>query len=409
MTGNDPTAMAFERGPLIDSRLSNNLPSLLDQSDPLSFEKILWTDLTKNPSRPSLSPLNRLFATDDPSGHHPSRSVNSTRSNNAYNHYWCTVCEEPKSYKDSGNWKKHEKEHETIFICGLDDAAENSKASQNHASKSFTCKRRDIMVNHLYKSHGIVEAHHGRDLADRWRHTVKKQAWSCGFCISTFLTFQDRLKHVDIEHFRKHQSIHEWDLNKVILGLLQQPRMETAWKTRTALLPPWVDPENLAWDKATAKDLRVTLEIGPTDDHHANTLADAAYSASNRNDGSWPLIGTTHANRSSHATAQASFLPSLDQFQATPALTSDSGLHHCLNSAITGSTAHHISGDPSFAGAPTSAFPLGHTVEPWMPASDTEGRVDRNELIFNPSQNWTSVSGPGTFLNGYEQSESYGG
>ena len=264
------------------------------------------------------------------------------------------------------------------------------------------------MVNHLNKSHGITEAHEGRELADQWRHTVKKQAWSCGFCISLFLNFQDRLKHVDIEHFRKHQSIYEWDLNKVILGLLQQPKMDKAWKTRTALLPPWAYPENIAWDKATAKDLRATLEIGPSDDHHANTLANAAYSTSNLNDGSWPLIGTTHVNRNLDTTAQTSFFPSLDQYQAIPALTSDSGLHHRPTSAITDSTLQYVSGDPSFAGAPTSAFPSGNMVEPWMPAPDTEDRVDGSGLIFNPSQSWTSVSGPGTFLNGYEQSDRYG-
>lgn len=405
-----PTSHAPQRSFQSGSGSGIVIPSLRAQPKQSPAEATLGTDATAtglsqlipNPWRPHLG-------TDDLPGHTSGRSVNSTRSNKAENHYWCTVCEELKSFKDNGNWKKHEKEHETIFVCGLDDAAESSRAGQSYNSKSYTCKRRDIMVNHLNKSHGITETQEGRDLADQWRHTLKKQAWSCGFCISLFLTFQDRLKHVDVEHFRRHQSIHEWDLNKVILGLLQQPKMQKVWQTRTAFLPPWVDPENLVWDKVTAKDLRAALEIGPSNDHHANTLADAAYSASNPNEESWPLIGTTHANRLSDATAQAGSFPSLDYIQPTPALTSDSDLHHRPNSAITGSTAHLVSGDPSFAGPPTSAFPLGNTLEPWMPASDTEGRVDRNGLIFNPSQSWTSASEPGIFLNGYEQSGSCGG
>lgn len=410
MIGNDPTPMAFERGPSIDSGLGNNLSSSLEESDLASFETQLWThSAEKDPSQGELNPISRQFATDDLSGHRSGRSVNSTRPKNAENHYWCTVCVEPNSYKDSGNWKKHEKEHETIFVCELNDAAESGKEGQSHASKAFTSKRRDVMVNHLNKSHGIVEAHRGRNLADQWRHTVKKQAWSCGFCVSLFLTFQDRLKHVDVEHFRRHQSIHEWDLNKVILGLLQQPKMEKAWKTRTASLPSWVHPGNIAWGKAIAKELRATLEIGPSDDHHASTLADAAYFASEPNEGSWLRDATNHANRHSDVTAQASFLSSPDHYQAIPALTSDSGLYHRSSSATRGSTAHLVSNDPSFIGAPTTTFGLDNTVEPAISSFDDNLSIDYDALLFNPSQSWASASEPGTFFNSNEQSNSYAG
>lgn len=252
------------------------------------------------------------------------------------------------------------------------------------------------MVNHLNKLHGIMDAHRGRELADQWRHTVGKRAWSCGFCIAIFSTFQDRLKHIDIKHFREHQSIHEWDLNKVILGLLQQPKMENAWKTRTALLTPWAHPENFAWNKAVAKDLRAELERGPSDDHHANTLADAVYSASESNGGSWSQSGTTHAIPHSDAMEQLSLLSSPNPYQATSALTSDSGLYHRPSSATMDSTAHLMPSDPSYVGAPTSTSPLGNTLEPAMPS-------------LNHSQSWTSASETETFFNGYEPSGSYGG
>ena len=365
---------------------------------------------TSAPSSPPIvKPWGPHFPTVDSSPHTSSRSSNSTKPSNAENHYWCTVCEEPSSYKDSGNWKKHEKEHETIFVCGLDHAAEDPWAGQSHASKSFTCKRRDVMVNHLSKSHGIIEAHQGRDLADQWRHTMTKQAWSCGFCSSLFFTFQDRLKHVDVEHFRKHQSINEWDLNKVILGLLQQPKMERAWRARTASLPPWVHPENLAWDKASAQLLRATLEKGPSDDGHAITLADGAYSASRLNEASWFQSGVTPANRHADARTQANFRPSPSPYQVTPALTSGSGSYHRSSPAIKGSTAYLITSDTSSVEAPTSVFPLRNIINPSMPSLNDEGRVDHISLLSKPPQTWTSASEAVTFFNGRDLSERYDG
>ena len=257
------------------------------------------------------------------------------------------------------------------------------------------------MVNHLIKSHGITEARQGRDLADEWRHTVKKQAWSCGFCISLFLTFHDRLKHIDIEHFRRRQDIRDWDLNKVVLGLLKQPKMEKAWKTRLALLPPGVLPQDLAWDKIFAKDLREKLEIGPLNDHHATTLADAAFSARRSNEGSWVQSGVAHANPHSDATAQATFslLP----------VCYEAGSTYQPSSRITNSTAHLVSSDPLFVGAATSTFALGNAIEPAIPSYDDDNCVRHDTTFFNPSQSWTSGSETGTFFSGYEQSNGYAG
>lgn len=409
MIDNDSIAIAFEGDNSHNPGHHNNSSAFLGQSDSSSFKSNLWTEpAEKDPSRIGLKAPSRSSAKDGLSRYQPERSVNSTRSIKPENHYWCTVCEEPNSYKDSGNWKKHEKAHETDFVCGLDDGAESSSAGQCHGSKPFTCKRRDIMVNHLNRSHGVHETQRGRDLADQWRHTMKKQAWSCGFCIGHFSTFQDRLKHIDNEHFRRHQSIHEWDPNKVILGLLQQPKMEKIWKMRMASLPQWVHPEDLSWDRATARDLRTRLEIGPSDDRHANTLADTAYSASQSNEGSWPLSGTTHANRHSNATAQASFLSSPNPYQATSASMSGSGLYHQPRPPITGPTAHLVSGDSSFSRYPTNDFAFGNTMEPAMPSLDDNDRVEHNTL-FSPQPNWVSASESGTLPNGFELSQSCAG
>ena len=301
----------------------------------------------------------------------------STSSKIADNHYWCTICDELKSYKDGGSWKKHEKEHETIFICRLDNTAESSGLGQDHAPKPFACKRRNMMVAHLNRLHGIIDAHQGRDLANQWRHTVQKQAWSCGFCISVFLTFQDRLRHIDLEHFRKHQSIHEWNSNKVILGLLQQPKMVRAWKTKIASLASWKHPESFVWDKAIAQDLRATLEIGPSDDDHANALAHAVYSASNTNEGCWAQNDTDQAELYSDATAQASLLSSANHHQAPSARTYDYGSYH-----------RPIPSDFPFVGTPTSAFPLGNTVEPWMAGLGDDQSTSKLEYIGTGTNSW---------------------
>ena len=405
MIGDESTAMPFECGPPIG--LSNNMFSLLERPDSSSSRTNLWTDpAEKGTLQSDLGPPIRQFATEEVTEHEPAGSVKSTRSRNAESHYWCTVCEEPNSYKDSGSWKKHEKEHETVFVCGLEHTA-----GQSHASKVFTCKRRDIMVNHLNKSHGAIEAHRGRELAEEWRHTVKKQAWSCGFCITPFLTFQDRLKHVDIEHFRRHQSIHEWDLNKVILGLLQQPKMEKAWKTRAASLTPWVQPEGFAWDKAIAKDLRARLEVGPSDDQDANALADEAYSASKANEVSWTQSGTNHANLYPDATAQAGFLSSQRQYRTISTPMSDSGLYHRPSPAIRDSAAH-LSSDSLLVGAPTSTLALNKMTQPAVPSfddGDDDGLVGHNASLFSSSRTWTSTPETATFLSGHEQSNDYGG
>ena len=403
MIGNDTAVVAVERGPSLDSGLGNNLSSFLESSDPSSSEARMWIEAAETAP---FGPLTQQLTIEEFLGHHSGRSVSMTRPKAAENHYWCTVCEEPKSYKDSGNWKKHEKEHETIFVCGMDHAAESKRTDQSQASKSFTYKRRDIMVNHLSKAHGITEADQGRTLADQWRITVKKQAWSCGFCISLFLTFQDRLKHVDTEHFKKHQHIHKWDLNKVVLGLLQQPKMERAWKTRMASLLPQVHPESLAWDKATAKELRAMLEIGPSDDHHAIILADEAYYTRKPNEGSGLQRGTTHANHHSDVIGPAN-LPIQDHYHATSALTSNSGLYH--RPAVPDSTTHPVSNNFLSVRAPTSDFAFEQTIETMMPSFDLDGYVGHNASLLSSSQSWTSASNMGTFSSGHGQSNSYGG
>ena len=142
---------------------------------------------------------------------------------------------------------------------------------------SFICKRRADLVGHLKKCHGVPGKAHGEAIADTWKETTKKQAWSCGFCIHLVHTFRDRLKHI-ATHFERGQTLEDWDTTNVIEGLLSQPRMIDAWKIQLSFSLGW-EPPTLTWNKHAIKDLQHDLEVGPSDTKHAVALAKAAYEA----------------------------------------------------------------------------------------------------------------------------------
>ena len=389
--GNGPISATSAPGPTINWGLSNNPSSFIRPSDPSLFETRVQTEPSQQePSSPGLSPYGRRqSATDDLDlfGHHTLRSNNLNLSTYIENHYWCTVCEVPNSYKDSGSWKKHEKEHETRFVCKLDSVAQGSMADQTADTKAFSCKRRDIMVNHLNRLHGIaVQA--GRDLADQWRFTYKKQAWSCGFCGSFFLDFKDRLRHIDVEHFRKYESMQQWDCDKVIHGLLLQPKLENAWKKRKASLPPWVQPEDLTWTEAFAKNIRPKLEIGPSDESDANRLADEVYSAGkpkgylNESALDAKTVFTT-------GIAGAGSLLSPNQNQAVTAPPSGSAPDHSQRRSTMHSTGN-IYGNSPFDQSPRRAYNHDSRAAPSMAPS--KGQGTHNHQFFHPAQDWVTKS-----------------
>ena len=403
LKGNDLTSAALTPGSSIDPGLSNNLLSFLRPSDPPFFETGVQKECSQqDPSLPDFNPYGRRqSATNDLDlfGHHDPGSVNLDLSEHPENHYWCTACEVPKSYKDSGNWKKHEKEHETRFVCKLDSATHESMADQNPGTKAFSSKRRDIMVNHLNKSHGLA-VQEGRVLADQWRFTVKKQAWSCGFCGSLLLDFKDRLRHIDTEHFRKYESMQQWDFNKVIHGLLLQPRMENAWTKRTASLFPWVQPEDLIWTEAFAKNMRQKLEIGPLDESDANRLADEICSA-----------GKPKESLNESATALDTVFPtsiagvtsllSPNQYQAVTTQTSESARQHSQKSSNMHATAN-LFGDSLFDKSPGHAYNDDIRAVPSMAPLEEHRPATYNPRSFYSAQDWVAESEAGIGNSGFD-------
>ena len=88
-------------------------------------------------------------------------------------------------------------------------------------------KRRFHIITHLKQGHGAADS---KGLAERWHCTTFKRFWSCEFCICCFPTLADRLRHIDKEHFTRHDSIGDWSPTKVICGLLSQPDVNKAWQ-----------------------------------------------------------------------------------------------------------------------------------------------------------------------------------
>lgn len=155
--------------------------------------------------------------------------------------------------------------------------AHNTQKCGQGVPGSFSCKRRADLVRHLKNGHNVQAKAQGEAIADKWKETTKRQAWSCGFCIHLAYTFGDRLKHI-ATHFETGQTLENWDTTKVIGGLLSQPRMIDAWKTQLDSSMNWEFP-SLIWEKHVVKDLQHDLEVGPSDPKHAAALAKAAYEA----------------------------------------------------------------------------------------------------------------------------------
>ena len=229
-------------------------------------------------------------SSSDDSRHGPLDIANTTWSGNGNllkaipRWYSCTVCPGSRSFQNASEWKRHQKEHEALYRCGLCSAAEAddeqvvTRQQAGMPSKIYTCRRRGLMVDHLSKDHAKHDKIQGRRMAESWLVNSGKQAWSCGFCARFFSAFGDRLKHIDNEHFKMHHHLRDWDRSKVILGLLLQPGVKEAWENLVA--PKSLnDCSGLIWENPALNELQLLLEMGPSTGQSAASLAAAAYAA----------------------------------------------------------------------------------------------------------------------------------
>lgn len=225
--------------------------------------------------------------------------------------FFCTICPANRPFKNLSEWKRHERGHEISYICMLGGPRKltrlglvcvvcgspgpdekhleahkvNPCAEQTPAS--FSCKRRDQMVTHLNKYHRVYDVHQGQAIANEWKATSGKRAWSCCFCIKLFTNHEDRLKHISMEHFKPHQKSNHRTATNVIKGLLLQPGVAAAWDCVLAKSYPWTLP-NIHWVNGTIGDLQLMLEKGPSASQSPESLAEAALAAAQVN---WDTSG----------------------------------------------------------------------------------------------------------------------
>ena len=229
----------------------------------------------------------------------------SEGDSNKAGRYWCTSClgDKPNGYKHKDDWRREEKEHEETYICmhrgtleltdhgfvcafcginGPDNKhfeCHNVYGCEPQGGDRFSCKRRCDMVTHLDRVHKIRERPQGETVATKCKYSIPKQTWACGFCVSTFSTFSERLKHLQA-HFEYGMTLDDWDRSKVIQGLLEQPVLKEMWKTKVATMFPGAQTWSLEWKNLDLKDLQRKLEEGPlADGENAEALVDAAFTA----------------------------------------------------------------------------------------------------------------------------------
>ena len=317
--------------------------------------------------------------------------------------YCCTLCDFFRPFKNQSDWRKHEREHDTRYICMLRGPREatpqgaqcafcgilyphddhllehNAQVCLKGQPQSFSSKRRHEMVSHLGKIHGIHLKSQGEAIAVKWKYTLEKQAWSCGFCVKVFVNFNDRLSHIATQHFERGQIIDDWDATKVIQGLLQQSGMTKAWDEKLASLPAWEVPD-IIWEKDAIIALQHDLEVGPNDEKSAEDLAEAAYIACRMNWGMevQPAMAVAEA-KSDEKVATTAFLPNQCQVPMAAAP------YFCLNHNHTPSAGQEF--NHVFSGVPANqTMPL---VNYGYSNSSSADLNDTNDIDLAFSQVWS--------------------
>ena len=188
------------------------------------------------------------------------------------------------------------KEHETVWpcmpygplevagtgvfcaICGSVNPNDSHMAGHSigncgdRSDKSRGVSRRVNLEKHLRQSH-VVSDDFARGLANKWKTTLRKKRFACGFCVCIFSTIHEQLNHIDTDHFRKGQQISEWSATNVIQGLLLSPRV-ASWFQWMLMSDPYAKDRHLHWEWHMVEDLQRRLEIA---EDAAETLAFDAY------------------------------------------------------------------------------------------------------------------------------------
>ena len=151
--------------------------------------------------------------------------------------HWCTYGEHSDPSYTCDGWKRHEKEHEIVYVCMPDGLVENNGSSPCCAlcgicnpspahldtHQASTCTegakvsrtRKSNLAKHLMSSHGL-SFEDAIERAQRWRCKPNKKAFACGLCIKVFFSLTDRLNHIDHEHWSRGETMDSWSQTTLI-------------------------------------------------------------------------------------------------------------------------------------------------------------------------------------------------
>ena len=183
-------------------------------------------------------------------------------------------------------------------FCGLRDPSQSHCeihkalpcANKSWDVRSYT--RKPHFITHL-KTHRVPNC---AELADRWKDTVDKKHFSCGFCVAHFHTLIQQLNHIDVAHYKLFHHVRDWDSNNVIRGLLLQPGVAESWRRILALNPDLTE-SRLRWDLSVSKNMQFRLEMG---NEPAEVLAEAAFNESTYDSSHQGEAETVDTPRPSH-------------------------------------------------------------------------------------------------------------
>ena len=192
-----------------------------------------------------------------------SPTIMSPRKSSKPKAFPCTFCDVQFAHK--GTWKRHETDYH-----------EPQRRWQCPAC-SATFYGEAAFVRHHEHNHSCKNCVHANEAK---MELPRKVAWGCGFCGGTLTNWTDRLDHV-ATHFASGSTKEEWDSSKVILGLLKQDWIRTAWENLNVLrhgdeCESWPD---FKWASTSDRCLELLqdLQHGSCDSANVRSLVQIAY------------------------------------------------------------------------------------------------------------------------------------
>ncbi|KAI1129101.1 hypothetical protein F5Y10DRAFT_238877 [Nemania abortiva] len=134
--------------------------------------------------------------------------------------YPCTFCN--RTFKKKGFWVQHE--------VTLHEPQKQWSCPAIGCNRIFSTGNK--FNQHHKRDHGCEACTHDKDPDCIVRPSVKS-AWGCGFCIAFLESWETRVNHLET-HFRNGSKRAEWDLSKVIQGLLLRSSVNRAWRSLMA-------------------------------------------------------------------------------------------------------------------------------------------------------------------------------